>query len=347
MSFLMRFVDKLSKFDWRGRLLLIAIILLATCLFKPQANLPKRVFDWFIVLDITQSMNVRDMAEHDKAMSRLAYSKRAIRTSLKSLPCGSRVAIGLFTERDTTTVTHPMEVCAHFAALDETVAHLDWRMAWAADSFIINGLFSAVAQTPKLNSRLDKDMRLAFISDGHQAPPINPDYAPKFEGKVGEVKGSIFGVGGTTPARIPKLDADDNISAYWELDEVMRYASFGVSKKTQSVLDMENEQHGRNSPHGKTPAESINAHLSALDESNLKALANVTGLDYFRLGNDNTMADVLTSNKLATWRKSTTDLRAWFAIPAMFLILLFFIPANFLQGFYQQFVQYFLKRKPL
>jgi mxaL protein len=240
-----------------------------------------------------------------------------------------------------------MEVCAHFAALDETVAHLDWRMAWAADSFIINGLFSAVAQTPKLNSRLDKDMRLAFISDGHQAPPINPDYAPKFEGKVGEVKGSIFGVGGTTPARIPKLDADDNISAYWELDEVMRYASFGVSKKTQSVLDMENEQHGRNSPHGKTPAESINAHLSALDESNLKALANVTGLDYFRLGNDNTMADVLTSNKLATWRKSTTDLRAWFAIPAMFLILLFFIPANFLQGFYQQFVQYFLKRKPL
>ena len=236
--------QKLNKLDWRGRLLLLAIILLTICLFKPHANLPKRVFDWFIVLDITQSMNVRDMAEHNKAMSRLAYSKRAIRASLKSLPCGSHVAIGLFTERDTTTVTHPMEVCAHFAALDETVAHIDWRMAWAADSFIINGLFSAIEQTPKL----DKGMRIAFISDGHQAPPINPDYAPKFGGKVGEVNGSIFGVGGETPARIPKIDADDNISAYWELDEVMRYATFGVSKKTQSALDMENEQHGRNSP---------------------------------------------------------------------------------------------------
>jgi mxaL protein len=343
MSFLMRFVDKLSKFDWRGRLLLLAIILLATCLFKPQANLPKRVFDWFIVLDITQSMNVRDMAEHDKAMSRLVYSKRVIRTSLKSLPCGSRVAIGLFTERDTTTVTHPMEVCAHFAALDETVAHLDWRMAWAADSFIINGLFSAVAQTPKLNTKLENNTRLAFISDGHQAPPINPDYAPKFEGKVGEVKGSIFGVGGTTPARIPKLDADDNISAYWELDEVMRYATFGVSKKTQSALDMENEQHGRNSPHGKNPAESTNAHLSALDESNLKALANVTGLDYFRLGNDNTMADVLTRNKLATWRKSNTDLRAWFAIPAMLFVLLFFVPDSFLHSSFKRFTQHYIR----
>ncbi|MDO9203946.1 vWA domain-containing protein [Methylotenera sp.] len=345
MSFLMRFVDKLSKFDWRGRLLFLAIILLATCLFKPQANLPKRVFDWFIVLDITQSMNVRDMAEQDKAMSRLAYSKRAIRASLKSLPCGSRVAIGLFTERHTTTVTHPMEVCAHFGALDETVAHIDWRMAWAADSFIINGLFSAIMQTPKLNSKLDKDMRLAFITDGHQAPPINPDYAPKFEGKVGEVKGSIFGVGDTTPARIPKVDADDNISAYWELEEVMRYATFGVNKKTQSALDMENEQHGRNSPHGKTPAESTNAHLSALDENNLKALAKVTGLGYWRLGDVSTMADVLTSHKLATWRKSNTDLRAWFAIPAMLLVLLFFVPDHLLQKFYKQLIQPFFKRK--
>jgi mxaL protein len=160
---------------------------------------------------------------------------------------------------------------------------------------------------------------------------------------VGEVKGSIFGVGGTTPARIPKLDADDNISAYWELDEVMRYATFGVSKKTQSALDMENEQHGRNSPHGKNPAESTNAHLSALDESNLKALANVTGLDYFRLGNDNTMADVLTRNKLATWRKSNTDLRAWFAIPAMLFVLLFFVPDSFLHSSFKRFTQHYIR----
>ena len=340
------FTGKLNKLDWRGRLLLLAIIFLTICLFKPQANLPKRAFDWFIVLDITQSMNVRDMVEHDKAMSRLAYSKSAIRASLKALPCGSRVAIGLFTERDTTTVTYPMEVCAHFGALNETIAHLDWRMAWAADSFIISGLFSAIAQTPKLNSKLSKNMRLAFISDGHQAPPINPDYAPKFDGKVGAVNGGIFGVGGEIPARIPKLDEDDNISGYWELEEVMRYATFGVSKKTQSVLEMEN-QHGRNAPFGSNPAEQTNAHLSALDESNLKALAKVTGLDYLRLGRTSTMADVLTSNKMATWRISKTDLRAWLAIPAMLLVILFFIPNSFLQQIYMQFIKLFFKRKNL
>lgn len=339
--------QKLNKLDWRGRLLLLAIILLAVCLFKPQANLPKRVFDWFFVLDITQSMNVRDMTEREKSISRLAYAKSAIRASLKTLPCGSYVAIGLFTERETTTVTYPMEVCEHFGALDETIAHLDWRMAWAADSFIINGLFSAVSQTPKLNAKHEKNMRLAFISDGHQAPPINPDYAPKFEGKLGEVKGGIFGVGGTTPARIPKVDADDNISAYWELEEVMRYATFGVSKKTQSALDMENEQHGRNSPHGKNPAESTNAHLSALDEGNLKALAKATGIDYLRLSHTSNMADALTRNDMATWRTSQTDLRAWFAIPALFLLVLFFVPKHFLRQFYAQLIQLLFKRKKI
>jgi len=338
----MNFGRKLSQLDWRGRLLLIAIILLTICLFNPQANLPKRVFDWFIVLDITQSMNVRDVAEHEKAMSRLAYSKRAIRESLKSLPCGSRVAIGLFTERDTTTITYPMEVCEHFGALDETVAHIDWRMAWAADSFIINGLFSSIAQTPKL----DKNMRLAFISDGHQAPPINPDYAPKFEGKAGAVNGGVFGVGGETPSRIPKLDEDDNISGYWELEEAMRYATFGVSKKTQSALEMEN-QHGRNAPFGSNPAEKTNAHLSALDENNLKELAKVTGLNYLRLSNTNTMSDMLTSNKMATWRISKTDLRALFAIPSMFLVMLFFVPSYFFQQLYTQYIQPFFKRKTL
>jgi mxaL protein len=129
--------------DRRGRIMLAVILLLGISLAQPHATLPRRVFDWYMVLDITQSMNVRDMVSNNSATSRLEFSRHAIRQALRALPCGSRVGLGLFTERDSTNIVRPLEVCAHFGALDETVARMDWRMAWAADSFIAHGLFSA------------------------------------------------------------------------------------------------------------------------------------------------------------------------------------------------------------
>lgn len=311
--------------DLRGRAMLVAILLLSICLLQPHATLPRRVFDWFMVLDISQSMNVRDMADQDNALSRLEFSKRAMRLALRDLPCGSRVALGLFTERETANIVRPLEVCAHFGALDETIARMDWRMAWAADSFIAHGLFSAIMQTP----RLGKDVRVVFISDGDQAPPANPKYMPDFPGKSGQVKGLIAGVGGLTPSRIPKLDDKDNINGYWELEDVQRFATFGLAE-VQSVLQMEG-YHGRNAPHGANPEESSGANLSALKENNLLRMAKVTGLEYRRLNSVQDLAKAMTPIKMAAWRPARTDLRAWLAIPAMGLILLFFMPPKILK----------------
>ncbi len=312
------------QLHWRGRVLLLALILIALSLFNPHATLPKRVFDWYIVFDITQSMNVRDTA-NSESMSRLAFSKSAVRKSLASLPCGSRVALGLFTERTTTTITHPLEVCAHFSAIDSVVSQIDWRMAWGADSYIRNGLFNSIEQSIKL----DKHMRLIFMSDGNQAPATNPDYAAAFDGTKGAVKGYVVGVGGAVPTGIPRLDDDDNITGYWELEDVMRYATFGVSRKTLSALDMENH-HGRNAPHGSNPQESNNAHLSALDDLNLKNLANLTGMQYLHLNQDKTLKHAITSAEMGTWRMSKTDLRPLLILPALCLLVIFFIPTRLL-----------------
>jgi mxaL protein len=326
------------KLDTRGKALLLAIILLMICLFQPHMKLPKRVYDWLIVIDITQSMNVRDMSINDRSISRLAFSKASIRESLRALPCGSRVALGLFTERNTTTITHPLEVCTHFSAIDETVSRVDWRMAWAADSFISHGLFDGIAKTAKI----DDQMNIAFITDGHQAPPGNPDYMPKFEGKTGQVKGLIVGVGGLKPSLIPKLDDKDNITGYWELDDVQRYATFGMAR-VQSALEMEQQQadgmHGRNAPHGSAPTEVSHANLSGQDQASLKKLANETRLNYLNLQEVNQLNDAFSSRKTSVWRMADTDLRPWFAIPAMCLIILFFIPATFLNQLFQRVIK--------
>ncbi|CAG0997703.1 mxaL protein [Methylophilaceae bacterium] len=325
--------------DWRGRMLLLAIVLLGICLAEPHAKLPRRVYDWFFVLDITQSMNVRDTVVHGNSMSRLEFSKRVMRQALRRLPCGSRVALGLFTERSTANIQYPLEVCAHFGALDETIARMDWRMAWAADSYIAHGLYSAVGQAPKLG----ENMRVAFFSDGHQAPVASARYAPVFEGEPGAVKGLVLGTGLQTAGRIPKLDERDNVTGYWEADDVQRYATFGISE-LQSVLQMEQQEkgyHGRNAPHGSHPDETSNAHFSALDGANLRKLAKATGLDYMQLDSANDFTAAMTSGKMSVWRSARTDLRPWLVVPAMLLILAFFMPP----AFYQFFQQHLLSRK--
>lgn len=307
----------------RGHGLLMAMFLLTICLFRPHLTLPKPVFDWLIVVDVTQSMNARDYTLNDKGMSRIEFAKHSIRNTLRTLPCGSTVALAMFAERNTLNIVRPVEVCEHYATLAQTVAKMEWRMAWAADSFIAHGLYSAV----ELAAKLQNKPHVVFLTDGHQAPPANPQYMPHFVGKVGEVKGIVVGVGQTQPVRIPKLDDRDEIAGYWEPEDVQQYGSFGMTE-TLSVLAMEQGQHDRNAGHGPGAEFLANAHLSALEERNLQRVAKETGMDYLKLETPQQLASAMNGLLMSRARVADTDLRPWFAIPAMLLVL-FYVLATF------------------
>lgn len=328
---------KSSLRDYRGLLLLAIIVILVITMFRPTVRLPTPVQRWLIVVDITQSMNVSDYWVEQKSVSRLEFSKRAIRQALSHLPCGSEVALGVFTERSIVTLLKPLEVCEHFNALDETVSQLDWRMAWAADSFVAHGLYDAIAKVKKINQQL----RLAFVTDGHQAPPLSEGNTPQFEGKADQVLGTILGVGGSKPAPIPKFDEKNNVIGYWDKEEVMRFATFGVIRKTQSVLEMEEGYHGRNAPHGNNPAEAEEAHLSALDATHLAALANQTGLAYSTLHQLDSLSAILNASQFATWQPSVIDLRPWLAILCFIMAVLYLVP----QRWYQPIRRFVLLRR--
>jgi len=335
-----------SNLDVNGWILLIAALILLGCLFKPHMQLPKPVYHWMIVLDITQSMNVRDYKVDANSISRLAYAKQGIRSALRRMPCGSKVALALFTERNITNIVRPLEVCSHFGALDETVAGLDWRMAWAADSFISHGLFDAITQTKKI----DPNMHVLFITDGQQAPPGNPAYMPAFAGKRGEVKGAILGAGDTEKSPIPKLDDQDNITGYWELEDVQRYATFGMAR-VQSALEMEHQQienqHGRNAGFGANSEAIANANLSGLDEVNLQTLAKTTGLEYQALATPDSIADAMNAKNMLIWQKADTDLRPIFGFVAIFMLTLYYLPDAYkkINTHKQRFLQTFKFRR--
>lgn len=305
---------------WRKACLMAAFVLLTIILFRPHWMLPNRVYDWYFVVDITQSMNVPDYLVAGKSSSRLQMAKQSIRKTLSALPCGSRVALGMFTERNVVNVVEPVEVCAHFAALDQTVASMDWRMAWAADSFISHGVYHALEQAPALG----KQMRVMFFTDGQQAPPANPKYMPSYGGKPGDVQGYLVGMGKPVASKIPKLDEKNAVSGYWEQEEVQRYGNFGMAA-TLSVLAMEQGQHDRNSGHGPGPDLLSNAHLSALDEQNLQGLAETTGLNYVRLDQSAQSSRWATGLGMTAWRWADTDLRPWLAVPAIVCWLLYLL----------------------
>lgn len=295
-----------AQATWRKRCLIGMLLLLTLVLFKPHWHLPNRVYDWYFVVDITQSMNVPDYQAAGKSMSRLQMAKQSIRKTLSALPCGSQVALGMFTERNVVNIVEPVEVCSHFAALDQTVASMDWRMAWAADSFISHGVYHALEQAPQLG----KQMRVMFFTDGQQAPPANPKYMPSYAGKPGDVQGYLVGMGQLTPSKIPKLDEKNAVAGYWEQEEVQRFGNFGMAE-TLSVLAMEQGQHDRNAGHGPGNALLENAHLSALDAQNMQRLATITGLHYVRLDATAESSHWATGLGMTAWRWADTDLRPW------------------------------------
>ncbi|WP_454918451.1 vWA domain-containing protein [Xanthobacter sediminis] len=152
------------------------------------------------VVDVTGSMNVRDTSQDGQPVSRLDAVKSTLRELAARLPCGSRLGLGIFTERRSFLLFEPIDTCADFAPLDGAIAALDWRMAWEGDSYVARGLYSAI----DLAAPLDAD--LLFFTDGQEAPPLSYTGIPSFPGEKGKVGGLIVGVGGTTPVPIPRFD---------------------------------------------------------------------------------------------------------------------------------------------
>ena len=169
-------------------------------LVVPRINLTRDAYDVLAVVDITTSMNTRDVKSGGKSVSRLDAAKASLRETLAKLPCGSRLGLGIFTERRSFLLFDPIETCENFAAIDEAIAMLDWRMAWEGDSYVSKGLYSGIEIAKSLKSDL------IFITDGHEMPPLPFSGLSPFEGKPGDVGGLIVGVGSHTPTPLLKYD---------------------------------------------------------------------------------------------------------------------------------------------
>lgn len=263
-----------------------ALALAVLAAVVPPLALTRSGVAMLAVVDITGSMTVRDETGPDgKPASRLDAAKAALRAALPGLPCGSKVALGLFTERRTFLLFEPVEVCADFAPLDGAIAALDWRMAWEADSRIAAGLHRAIAMAAELGTDL------VFLTDGQEAPPLPAGGGPPFEGRPGAVRGLVVGVGGYALAPIPKFNDRGREIGFYGPTDVQQENRFGPPPPDAESRAGYNP---RNAPFGAEAATG-EEHLSSVREPYLRRLAGETGLAYAHLDGPAALAGALTA----------------------------------------------------
>jgi mxaL protein len=297
--------------DYRVWCLALALAAMLALFIRPEERQMRPVYNLTFIVDITRSMNAEDYRLDDKPVSRLYFVKQTLRELLAKLPCRSKVGLGVFTERRSTLMFEPIEVCSGFAELDAAIAGLDWRMAWAADSRIANGLLSA------LEILQHGDAKVVFVTDGQEAPPVNPRYRSDFSAIKGKLDGMIFGVGGLQPVPIPKFNAKGEAAGFYSADDVPQRSTFGESDLNPEKIE---GYDARNAPFGRAAATGTE-HLASLREPYLQQLAAEAGLRYERLSDADEFSEAVQTPGFAVQKQVAADVRWQAALAALALLL--------------------------
>lgn len=292
------------------------LTVLAACDFR--ANIPGKVFHHFVVFDITQSMNVLDIQVGKNRISRLQYSKELVIEALTDLPCGSEVALGIFTGHRSLVLFKPVEVCKHYTEISSSVNAIDWRMAWEARSEVSKGLFSALTVSRSLR---DDALNVIFLTDGHEAPPLHNTYRPKYSEKGPSTTGAVVGVGGTTPVPIPQYSYEGKFIGFWKQNQVLQVDSYSLGRSTNDgdvLVGVDNENMQEKIDHGTE-------HLSSLKEPHLQELSRTLALNYVKVTPGSDLKSLLQSAEFASDKSTNARLAPYFATPALLCFVLFYL----------------------
>jgi mxaL protein len=290
-----------------GAFALAALVLLPV-FFDPRLPLAGVTYSYLFVIDVSESMNVRDGGGTNE--SRLERAKSSVIAALAALPCGSRVAVGLFAGSDTVVLFEPLEVCRHYPAIEQQVRGIDWRMAWDGDSRVEAAVLAALREAG------ERGLDLVFISDGDEAPHVVVPHMADLLAVQGKVKGFIVGVGGAQPRPVPRLDADNRIVGYWTAVDAVREGFYPNLSEVvnQATSPAELERSGA--------LDEVQEHKSALNEEYLGLIAASAGLRYLAPDPAAGFAAHVTDAAVARHEKAERDMRLVFGLAAALLVLI-------------------------
>ena len=305
--------------------LFLSWFFLALAALNLDANIPKPSHSFIIVIDISLSMNTKDIQINADKISRISFVRESLENTLRELPCGTRIGVGIFAGYQTSILFNPVEICDNYSDLIRNFSFVETNMIWAGDSEISKGIYNSI----KTISKHDPNVRLVFMTDGHEAPPISPAYRPRFDNPEKQVRGLLVGVGGLKLSKIPKINSDGEQSGYWSKDEVMQYDPFTLGRKGSDINEkLIDDESSKVDPLivDQIQATPGKEHMTQLKEKYLKLLSREIDFSYTKLSDGKKLANEMYDINFSEWRNVNTKLSGIFGILAIVSLILAFSP---------------------
>lgn len=242
-------------------LLLGAVLLLLLAVLKPQIQLKQEVHNYLLLADVSQSMNAEDVKLGGQNVSRMAYTRHLMKKVVETSPCGTYVSVGVFAAENVALLFMPLEVCANYDVITDSIDHLEWRMAWRGNSRLSFGIKAAASVFDYLNA----PAQMLFFTDGEEAPKVNAiNKLDLSDVQIG--KNVLFvGVGGHQPVPVPRYNASNKWVGFWSSDTKENSAGAVGDKYSDTSKD---------EPDPMVAYAEYDRYLSQQDADYLKALAS-------------------------------------------------------------------------
>lgn len=290
-----------------------AMLLLVLAMFHPSVPIKHNIYSYLLVADISQSMNAIDMTIDGKPASRIAHTQKLLHEVVSSLPCGTKVSIGLFAGVSVAALYNPIEVCENFAAIQDTIDHFDWRTAWSGNSRMREGMFSS----SRAIRSFPESAQVVFVTDGEEAPRLhafNTRDLTSFQGADGWL---LVGVGSEKGAAIPKLSEKNQVIGFWSNESFALQP--GIAQISESNIGIRDD----NVAGGEQ-----DRYISKLDANYMQSVAKEIGAQYVNGTNVHDVLEAMKKQKPARRDVAPYDLSWILATLAGLLLLAAYLGKN-------------------
>ncbi len=294
-------------------LLTAAFILLIVALFKPTVPIKRDIYSYLLVADISQSMNVVDESINGKPVTRMQYQQHLMHRVIGEMPCGTQVGIGLFAGVSVAALYTPIEVCENFAAIEDTIDHLDWRTGWSGNSRVRESMTTLA----KLIRSFPEVAQVVYFTDGEETPALHAFNTRDLTGFQGGKDWLFVGIGSEKGTAIPKLDENNQVIGFWSNESFAMQP--GIAQISESNIGTRNDS---------VASGTSDRYLSKLDEKYLQSMTKEINAQYV---NGDSLQAVLSAMKKqppARRDKAKFELKWLLAGAAGLLFLTAYLPKH-------------------